>query len=120
MSDIKEIDARKKELLGIEKETRKERQKLLAMVMEREAHLEKRERAVLDREKSVREKEIKLDEGNVSFKLVMEFGDRTFEMDFTGKLAESKLTGELSNDQFNQKITGANVVRTRRGPRNAG
>ena len=62
MSDIKEIDARKKELLGIEKETRKERQKLLAMVMEREAHLEKRERAILDREKSVREKEAKLDQ----------------------------------------------------------
>lgn len=63
MSDnVKEIDARKKELLGLEKETRKERQKLLAMVMEREAHLEKRERAILDREKSVREKEMKLDE----------------------------------------------------------
>lgn len=62
MSDnIKELDARKKELLGLEKETRKERQKLLAMVMEREAHLEKRERAILDREKSVREKEAKLD-----------------------------------------------------------
>ncbi len=63
MSDnIKELDARKKELLGLEKETRKERQKLLAMVMEREAHLEKRERAILDREKSVREKEAKLDQ----------------------------------------------------------
>ncbi len=47
MSDnIKELDARKKELLGIEKETRKERQKLLALAMEREVHLEKRERAV--------------------------------------------------------------------------
>ena len=63
MSDkIKEIDARKKELLGLEKETKKERQKLLAMVMEREAHLEKRERAILDREKAAREKEAKLDQ----------------------------------------------------------
>ena len=63
MSDnIKELDVRKKELFELEKETTKERQKILALVMEREAHLEKRERAVLDREKAVREKEMKLDQ----------------------------------------------------------
>ena len=63
MSDtINEIDARKKELLELEKETTKERQKILALVMERETHREKREKAVLDREKAVREKEAKLDQ----------------------------------------------------------
>ncbi|MCK5309098.1 MAG: hypothetical protein KAJ64_00440 [Thermoplasmata archaeon] len=63
MSDnVNEIDARKKELLELEKETTKERQKILALVMEREVHLEKRERAVLDREKEVRDKELKLDQ----------------------------------------------------------
>ena len=60
--DIAELDARKKELLELEKETQKERQKILALVMEREAHLEKRELAILEREKAVREKEAKLDQ----------------------------------------------------------
>jgi len=64
-------------------------------------------------------KEIKLDGDNVSFKLVMEFGQNTFEMDFAGKLAESTLTGELTSDRGSQKVIGTKVVR-RRGPRNAG
>lgn len=64
-------------------------------------------------------KDIKLDGDAVSFKLVMEFGQNTFEMDFAGKLADSKLTGELTSDRGSQKITGTKVER-RRGPRNAG
>jgi hypothetical protein len=68
-------------------------------------------------------KEIKLDGDNVSFKIVMEFGQNTFESNFVGKLAESTLTGELKSDRngqtFSQTITGTKVVR-RRGPRNAG
>jgi hypothetical protein len=68
-------------------------------------------------------KEIKLDGDNVSFKLVMEFGQNTFEQDFAGKIAESGLTGTLSSERngqtFSQKITGTKVVR-RRGPRNTG
>jgi hypothetical protein len=68
-------------------------------------------------------KEIKLDGDNVSFKIVMEFGQNTFEQDFAGKIAESGLTGTLSSERngqtFSQKITGTRVVR-RRGPRNSG
>jgi hypothetical protein len=64
-------------------------------------------------------KEIKLEGDAVSFKLVTQFGDNTLEMDFAGKIVDSKLTGELSNDQWSQKITGTKVVRTRRGPRTA-
>ena len=60
--EIKELDLRKKELQAMEKQTHKESQKLLAMVMEREEHLDKRERSLLEREKAVREKEKKLDD----------------------------------------------------------
>lgn len=61
-------------------------------------------------------KEIKLEGDKVSFKLVMEFGQNRFEMDFAGKLADSKLTGELTSDRGSQKVTGTKVVR-RRGTR---
>jgi hypothetical protein len=57
-------------------------------------------------------------EGNkVSFKAVMKFGEREFEMSFEGKLEESKLTGELTTSRGSQKVTGTKVVRSfrRRG-----
>jgi hypothetical protein len=62
-------------------------------------------------------KEVNLEDNQVSFKIVMEFGERTFEMSFEGKLAESKLTGELTTSRGSQKVTGTKVVRTfrRRG-----
>ncbi len=59
-------------------------------------------------------KVIKFEDDKVSFKLVFAFGDRTFEMDFAGKLTQGKLTGELANDRFSQQITGTKIVRTRR------
>ena len=64
-------------------------------------------------------KVINFEDDKVSFNLVFAFGDRTFEMDFAGKLTEGKLTGELANDRFSQQITGTKVVRTfrRRGGR---
>jgi len=59
-------------------------------------------------------------EGNrVSFKIVLEFRDWTFGMGFEGKLADSKLTGELTNSRGSQKITGTKLVSTfrrRRAP----
>lgn len=61
-------------------------------------------------------KVVKLEDGKVSFKIVMEFGENTFEMDFSGTLAESKLTGELVSSRSTQKVTGTKVVR-RRGTR---
>lgn len=50
-------------------------------------------------------------DGQVSFKIVRQFGERTMEMDFTGKVQDSKLEGELSTQMGSQKVTGTKVVR---------
>ncbi len=57
-------------------------------------------------------KKVNLEGDQVSFKTVLEFGDRTFEMGFEGKLADSKLTGELTSSRGSQKITGTKLVST--------
>jgi hypothetical protein len=59
-------------------------------------------------------KKVDLEGDKVSFKTVMKFGDQEFEMSFQGKLAESKLTGELTTSRGTQKIKGTKVVRTSR------
>lgn len=57
-----------------------------------------------------------LDGDQVSFKMVLEFGDQRFEMNFAGKIEDAKLTGELTSSRFTQKVTGTKVVRrSRRG-----
>jgi hypothetical protein len=61
-------------------------------------------------------KKVTLEGEKVSFKLELGWGDRTFEMDFTGKIAEGKLTGKLTSERGSSEITGTKVVR-RRGPR---
>ncbi|MHC4604540.1 MAG: hypothetical protein ACYS6W_14565, partial [Planctomycetota bacterium] len=57
-------------------------------------------------------KKVNLEDGKVSFKIVLEFGERKFEMNFEGKLKELKLTGELTTSRGKQKIKGTKVVRT--------
>jgi hypothetical protein len=57
-------------------------------------------------------KKVNLEGNQVSFKIVLEFGERRFEMDFEGKLDDSKLTGELTSERGSQKIKGTKVVRT--------
>jgi hypothetical protein len=57
-------------------------------------------------------KKIELDGEKVSFKIVLEFGDRKFEMNFAGKIEDSKLIGEMTSDRGSQKITGTKVIRT--------
>jgi hypothetical protein len=57
-------------------------------------------------------KKITFKDGKVDFPLVMQFGDQSFEMSFAGKLADSKLTGELTSSRGSQKITGTKIVRT--------
>lgn len=59
-------------------------------------------------------KKINLEDNKVSFKTVLEFGERKYEMRFEGKLTESKLTGELTTSRGSQKVTGTKVVRTYR------
>lgn len=57
-------------------------------------------------------------DGQVSFKIVQQFGDREFEMNFQGKIQENQLTGELTTSMGSQKITGTKVVRQRRNRQN--
>jgi len=57
-------------------------------------------------------KKVNLEDNKVSFKTVLEFGERKFEMSFEGKLEESKLTGELTTPRVSQKVTGTKVIRT--------
>ena len=59
-------------------------------------------------------KKVNLEDGRVDFMMVMEFGDQTFEMNFDGKLAESKLSGEMTTSQGTQKIKGTKVIRPSR------
>ena len=56
-------------------------------------------------------KKVNLEGDKVSFKVVLEFGERKFEMSFEGKLKESKLTGELTTSRGSQKVTGTKVIR---------
>ena len=57
-------------------------------------------------------KKINLDGDKVSFKYVRTFGDQEFETSFAGKIAETKLTGELTTSRGTRKVTGTKVVRT--------
>jgi hypothetical protein len=57
-------------------------------------------------------KKVNFEDGKVSFKLVIEFGDRKFESTFEGKIQDSKLTGESTSSRGTRKVTGKKVVRT--------
>ncbi len=61
-------------------------------------------------------KKVDFKDGQVSFKMAMEFGDRSFEMDFKGKVTDSKLEGELTTQMGSQKVTGTKQVRRGRRP----
>jgi len=51
-------------------------------------------------------KKINLDGDKVSFKYVRQFGDQEYETSFEGKIAESKLSGELKTSRGTSKVTG--------------
>ena len=57
-------------------------------------------------------KKVNLEGDRVNFKIVLEFGDQKFELSFEGKVADSKLTGELTSSRGSQKIKGTKVIRT--------
>jgi hypothetical protein len=67
-------------------------------------------------------KKVNFEDDKISFKVVLEFGERKFEMSFDGKLAESKepkelkLTGELKTSRGSQKVAGKKVISTFRRP----
>ena len=58
---------------------------------------------------------VSFQDGQVSFKIVQAFGDRTFEMSFEGKQDEAALTGEITTSRGSQTVTGTKIVRTRGG-----
>ena len=51
-------------------------------------------------------KKVNLDGDKVSFKYVRQFGDQEYETSFEGKIAESKLSGELKTSRGTSKVTG--------------
>ncbi|MHC4629621.1 MAG: hypothetical protein ACYTDV_21830, partial [Planctomycetota bacterium] len=61
-------------------------------------------------------KKIDLDGDKVSFKYTLQFGDQEFETSFEGKVAESKLTGELKTSRGTSKVTGTRRTFRRRRP----
>ncbi len=66
-------------------------------------------------------KKINLDGDQVSFKYTLQFGDQEFESSFKGKIAESKLTGEMTTSRGTSKVTGVKRIfrrsRSRSGQR---
>jgi len=57
-------------------------------------------------------KKIDLNNDEVAFKTVLEFGEQKFEISFTGKLDGRKLTGELTSSRGTRKVTGRKIRRT--------
>ena len=55
-------------------------------------------------------KKVDFEDGQVSFKIALEFGERKFEISFKGKLDGKKLTGELTTSRGAQKVTGKKVI----------
>ena len=60
-------------------------------------------------------KKINLDGDKVSFKYVLTFNNQDYETSFEGKIADSKLTGEVKTDRGTSKVKGAKRPSRRRG-----
>lgn len=54
---------------------------------------------------------VNLEGDQVSFTVSMQFGDRSFEMSFKGKLEGSSLTGEITTSRGTQKVKGTKIIR---------
>ena len=55
-------------------------------------------------------KKINLEGDQVTFQIVLEFGEQKFEINFAGKLDGQKLTGEFTSERGTQKATGKKIV----------
>ncbi|MBL7185498.1 MAG: hypothetical protein ISS70_04175 [Phycisphaerae bacterium] len=60
-------------------------------------------------------KKVNLDGDKLSFKYVMTFNDQDYETSFEGKVADSKLTGEVKTSRGTSKVTGAKRASRRPG-----
>jgi len=54
---------------------------------------------------------VTLKDGKVTFKIVLQFGEQKFEMDFNGKIEAEKLTGQMKTTRGIQKVTGKKEIR---------
>ena len=59
-------------------------------------------------------KDVKLEDGNLSFVHTARFGDNEFTSNFKGKIEEGKLTGVLSSNRGDVDVTGQRAPRTPR------
>jgi len=55
-------------------------------------------------------KKINLEGDQVTFQIVLEFGDQKFEINFKGKLDGQKLTGEFTSERGTQNAVGKKIV----------
>jgi len=55
-------------------------------------------------------KKVGLEGDQVTFQIVLEFGDQKFEISFAGKLEDNKLTGETTSSRGTQKVTGKKLI----------
>jgi len=62
------------------------------------------------RDNDVPIKDLKVEGSDVSFKVEMSFGDRSFEMEFKGKLEGDTLNGEFITERGARPVTGKRVV----------
>ncbi len=57
-------------------------------------------------------KDLKLEGDQVTFKVELGFGDRTFQLDFKGKLDGKTLKGQMSSERGTRDVTGKKVEKT--------
>ena len=62
-------------------------------------------------------KKVNLDGDKVSFKYVLTFNNQDYETSFVGKIADSKLTGEVKTSRGTSKVTGTRRTFRRRSTR---
>lgn len=55
-------------------------------------------------------KKVNLEGDQVTFQIVIEFGEQKFEISFAGKLEDNKLTGETTSSRGTQKVTGKKLI----------
>ena len=61
-------------------------------------------------------KKVDINNDEVAFKTVLEFGEQKYEISFTGKMEGRKLTGELTSSRGSRQVTGEKIRRQTRKP----
>ncbi len=61
-------------------------------------------------------KDLKLDGDQVTFGIEMGFGDRTFKMDFKGKMEDKTIKGQMTSDRGTDEVSGKKVEKKAPAP----